>query len=247
MNQSISDQKFHSFNYIDLNKKYEICRQQSQCYLLIPPPQPPIFPKLILYNSSSTLTNHQQYTQSFFIILNICIALISICLLVFLLGVIFQFYHKLRQYHRRTKHTNITDGSISFSKIIPTSCNSLTPLTTTTNQSPSSTMTNIVNQNLEQILRSDDQSSYHNHSTNIYEKIQFSSDHHYCSCCLCVQTYYKQQQQQQQQYISTTYQLMPYYYTYESSSSKIICQNCLLETLHHKQNCFCRNFFVPIK
>ncbi|CAF2831900.1 unnamed protein product [Rotaria sp. Silwood2] len=243
MNQSLSYREIHSFNNINLYQKYEICRQQSQCYLLIPPPQPPIFPKLILNNSSSILINYRQHTQSFFIILSIFIALISLCLLVFLFGIIFQFYRKLRQRHHQTKHTNINDGSISFSRIVPTSYNSLTPLTTTTNQSPSSTMTNILNQSLQQNLPFNDQSSYHNHTTNTHEKIQLSSDHHYCSCCFYVQAYYKQQQQ----YISTTEQLMPYYYTCQSSPSKIVCQNRLLETLHRKQNCFCHNFFVPIK
>ncbi|CAF0889486.1 unnamed protein product [Rotaria sp. Silwood1] len=245
MNQSLSNRKFHSFNSINSYQTYEICRQQSQCYLLIPPPQPPIFPQLIVNNLLPTLTNHQQQTQSFFITLSIFITLISIGLL-FLLGIIFQFYRKLRQRHRQTKRTNISDGLISFSKIIPTSYNSLTPLTTITNQSPSSAMTNVFNRSLQQNLPSDDQLSYHNHTTNTYEKIQLSSEYHYCSCCICVHTYSKPQQRQQSN-ISTTHQLTPYYYKCESSSSKIVCQKCLLENLHRKQNCFCHNFFIPIK
>ncbi|CAF0967477.1 unnamed protein product [Rotaria sp. Silwood1] len=86
MNQSLSNRKFHSFNSINSYQTYEICRQQSQCYLLIPPPQPPIFPQLIVNNLLPTLTNHQQQTQSFFITLSIFITLISIGLL-FLLGI----------------------------------------------------------------------------------------------------------------------------------------------------------------
>jgi len=87
MNQSLSDIELHSFNNIDVFQKYEICRQQSQCYLLNPPPRPPIFPKLILINPSSTLTNLRQWTDSFFIIFGIFITLIFTCLLLFLFGV----------------------------------------------------------------------------------------------------------------------------------------------------------------
>jgi len=166
MNQSLLNPEFNS---------YELCRQQSQCYLLIPPPEPPIFPKLIL-----TKNLHQQI-DSFFIIFVVFITLTSACLLLFLLDIKFQFYRKFR----RTK-----DKPSSFSSIVPTFYNSLTP---TTNQSPS-------------------------HPINIYEEIRLSSDYyHYQMPC------------------------------YELSPSKIICQNCLLETLHRKQQCVCHNFFVPIK
>jgi len=85
MNQSLSDRKFHSLDDINLLEKYHICRQQSQCYLLIPPPpHPPIFPKLTFTNSSSILINLRQRTDSCYIILGIFIALISTCLFLFL-------------------------------------------------------------------------------------------------------------------------------------------------------------------
>ncbi len=87
MNQSLSDLELYSFNDINLFQKYEICRQQSQCYLLIPPPQLPIFPKLFLTNPPSTLINIRQRTDSFFIIFGIFITLIFTCLLLFLLSV----------------------------------------------------------------------------------------------------------------------------------------------------------------
>src|SRR5689334_2834978 len=72
MNQSLLNPEFDS---------YILCRQQSQCYLLIPPPQPPILPKLIL-----TKNLHQQI-DSFFIIFIVIITLISTCLLLFLLDI----------------------------------------------------------------------------------------------------------------------------------------------------------------
>jgi hypothetical protein len=87
MNQSLLDLEFHVFNDINLFQKYEICRQQSPCYLLNPPPQLPIFPKLILNNPPSTLTHLRQRTDSFFIIFGIFITLISICFLLFLLNI----------------------------------------------------------------------------------------------------------------------------------------------------------------
>ena len=59
---------------LNLFQIYELCQQQSQCYLLIPPPQPPIFPKLD--NSSSTLINFHQRLDSLFIILGIFIPLL---------------------------------------------------------------------------------------------------------------------------------------------------------------------------
>ncbi len=106
----------------------------------------------------------------------------------------------------------------------------------------------------QQHLNSDDTSPSHHESTNIYEEIRPSLDrHHHCCCCSCTVAHY----QQQQQYRSTNHQLTPHYYTCEPSSlsntSTIVCQGCLLETLHRKQhtnstmNCACRNFFVPIK
>lgn len=72
MNQSLSD--------INLIQKYEICRQQSQCYHLNPPPQPPIFPKLISPNPSLTI-------HSFSIIFVAFIILITTCLLLFLFNI----------------------------------------------------------------------------------------------------------------------------------------------------------------
>lgn len=81
MNQTLLfDQYPYSFKRISLIKKYELCRQQSPCFLLIPPPQPPMLPALILNNSSFTSTNHQHTSHSFFIILSLFIPLISICL-----------------------------------------------------------------------------------------------------------------------------------------------------------------------
>ncbi|CAF4920261.1 unnamed protein product [Rotaria socialis] len=236
MNQSASSDR-KSLLLFNLIQQYEMCRQQSQCYGLIPPPQPPMLPELILDNSSFTLANHRQYTKSFFITLTMCIVLISICLL----SVIFQFYYKLRQHHHQTKHTNLADDVATFSRIAPSSYDSLTPLTTATDQSPLSTIASMFNLNHQQVLPSDDQSFYHNHSPNIYEKIRLPSDHYYCSCYLCVQAYHHHHHQQQQQYITSIHQLTPYYYTCESSSpsSHIVCQNCLLDNLHqaNEYNC----------
>jgi hypothetical protein len=139
-----------------------------------------------------------------------------------------------------------------------------TPLTSTTithNQYPSLTMTNNSNLSLQmtqsqQHLNSDETSSSHHNSTNIYEEIRPSFNRHQCCCC-CSCTLAHYQQQQQHQYISTNCQSTPHYYTCEppslSTPSTIVCQTCLLETLHRKQhttsnrNCACHNFFVPIK
>jgi hypothetical protein len=107
----------------------------------------------------------------------------------------------------------------------------------------------------QQRLNSDDTSPSHHESTNIYEEIRPTLDrHHHCCCCSCTVAYY---QQQQKQYMSTNRQSTPHYYTCEtpslSTASTIVCQGCLLETLHRKQhtnatmNCPCHNFFVPIK
>lgn len=151
-----------------------------------------------------------------------------------------------------------------FSQVAPTSYGCLTPLTTTTtiahNQYPSLRMTHNSNLSLhmahsQQHLNSDEtSSSSHHNSTNIYEEIRPSYDRHPCCCCCsCTLAYY----QQQKQYIPTNHQLTPHYYTCEppslSTTSTIVCQTCLLETLHRKQhtashmNCACHNFFVPIK
>ncbi|CAF0930743.1 unnamed protein product [Rotaria sp. Silwood1] len=159
------------------------------------------------------------------------------------------------------------DGCASFSSVIPTSYECSTPLTTTTtiahNQYPSLAMTNNSNLSLhllhsQQYLNSDEISLSHHNSTNIYEEIRPTTFDHHCCCCSCTLAYYqKQQQQQQQQCISNNRQLTPHYYTCEppslSTTSTIVCQSCLLETLHRKQqttstiNCACRNFFIPIK
>jgi len=281
-------------------QKYELCRKQSACYLLVPPPRPPTIPELFLTttcklssSSSSTLTNLRQrttdssYLTIILIILGILITITSTCLILFLLGVKFRFHHKLRYRHRRTagiasvnssiretnnsdvafiKTTNTNgnrgiggDGCASFSSVAPTSYDCITPLTTTTiahNQYPSLTMTNNSNLSLHMTHCQDDTSPSHHDSTNIYEEIRPSFDRHRCCCCCsCTLAHYRQQQQQQN--ISTNHRLTPHYYTCEppslSTASTVVCQTCLLETLHRKQhttstmNCACRNFFVPIK
>ncbi len=81
MNQSLLNLALYSV------QKYEICRQQSQCYLLLPPPQPPVLPKLILINSSSTFKNLHYRTDPVLIIFGIFITLISAGLLLFLLSI----------------------------------------------------------------------------------------------------------------------------------------------------------------
>ncbi len=112
-------------------------------------------------------------------------------------------------------------------KIVPRSYNSLTSLTTTTNESPSLPMTHKSNRSLPQYLNADNRTFYHNHSINLYEEIRLPSDYHYYSHTL-----------------ACNHHLRP---SYELSSSKIVCQNCLFETLHRKQRCLCQNFFIPIK
>ena len=100
MNRTISDLKISSFNDVNHLQKYEICRKQSACYLLAPPPRPPTIPELFLTtsckissSSPSILTNLRQRTTdpSYFtiitIILGVLIALTSTCLILFLLGV----------------------------------------------------------------------------------------------------------------------------------------------------------------
>ncbi|UJR28158.1 hypothetical protein I4U23_009412 [Adineta vaga] len=155
------------------------------------------------------------------------------------------------------------DGCASFSSTAQTSYGCLTPLTTTTtiapNQYPSLTMIHNSNLSLhmahsQQNLHSDDISSHRN-STNIYEEIRPTYDRHPCCCCCsCTLAHYQQQQYPSN---SNNHQLMPHYYTCEPpslpASSTIVCQSCLLATLHRKQsktstvNCACHNFFVPIK
>lgn len=147
---------------------------------------------------------------------------------------------------------------------MPMSYDCLTPLTMTTlahNQYPSLRMTHPSNSSLlltrsQQHLNSDgpSSSSTHLHSANVYEEVCPPSDRlQCCGCCSCSLTHY----QQQQQLMSTARQITPHYYTCEapsvSNASTIVCQSCLLETLHRKQqasstmNCACRHFFVPIK
>ena len=142
----------------------------------------------------------------------------------------------------------------------------LTPLTMTTlthNQYPSLRMTHQSNSTLlmtrsQQHLNSEEPSSSSTHlnSANIYEEVCPPSDRRQCcGCCSCSVTHY--QQQQQQQLMSTARQITPHYYTCDppalSNTSTIVCQSCLLETLHRKQqatstmSCACRHFFVPIK
>jgi len=136
----------------------------------------------------------------------------------------------------------------------------------THNQYPSLTMMNKSNLSLHMVhsqhhLNSDETSaSSHHESANVYEEIRppFDRHQHHCHCCSCTLTYYQHhQQQQQQQSYTSNHSLTPHYYTCEPPSlatpSTIVCQNCLLQTLHRKQqthstmNCACRNFFVPIK
>ncbi|CAF0886175.1 unnamed protein product [Rotaria sordida] len=127
MNRTLSNLKISSFNDVNHLQKYEICRKQSACYLLIPPPRPPTIPELFLtttcklsLSSSSTLTNFRQRTTTdssyltiISIILGILIALTSTCLILFLLGVKFRFHYKLRYHHRRrTTDINSVNSSI---------------------------------------------------------------------------------------------------------------------------------------
>ena len=100
MNQTSSNFKIGSLYDINHFQKYEICRKQSACYLLVPPPRPPIIPKLFLTStcklsssSSTTLANFRHrtidspYLTIISIILGILIALTSTCLILFLLDV----------------------------------------------------------------------------------------------------------------------------------------------------------------
>lgn len=100
MNQTLSDLQISSFNDVNHLQIYETCRKQSACYLLAPPPRPPTIPELFLTTtcrisstSPSILTNLRQrstdasYLTIIAIILGIFIALISTCLILFLLGV----------------------------------------------------------------------------------------------------------------------------------------------------------------
>lgn len=100
MNRTLSDLKISSFNDVNHLQKYEMCRKQSACYLLAPPPRPPTIPELFLTTtcklsstSSPTLTNLRQrttdssYLTLLSIILGVLIALASACLILFLLVV----------------------------------------------------------------------------------------------------------------------------------------------------------------
>ncbi|CAF3329605.1 unnamed protein product [Rotaria socialis] len=306
MNRTLSNLKISSFYDVNHLQKYELCRKESPCYLLSPPPRPPSIPELFLTttcklssSSSSTLTNLRQrsttdssYLTIISIILGILIALTSTCLILFLLGVKFRFHYKLKYRHRRTtdvnsvnssiretnnsdvtfiKATNTNgnfgsnssnggaDGCTSFSSVLPIAYECSTPLTTTTmanNQYPSLTMTNNSNLSLhmihsQQYRTSNETSLSHLDSTNIYEEIRPPFDRHSCCCCCsCTLAHY-----QKQHCISSNHQLTPHYYTCEPQqpSSNIVCQTCLIESFHRKQNstltmsCVCRNFFVPIK
>lgn len=139
----------------------------------------------------------------------------------------------------------------------------LTPLTSMTmirNGYPSLRINEQSNSSLNiaasrQRLQVDDNSLSRRDSINIYEEIRPPIDRHQCCCCCsCTMNHY----QQQQQLLQSSRQLTPHYYTCEpanqSNPSTIVCQSCLLETLHRKQqttsssmNCACRHFFVPIK
>jgi hypothetical protein len=100
MNRTLSDLKISSFNDVNHLQKYELCRRQSACYLLAPPPRPPTIPELFLTTTcklssttSSTLTHLRQrttdssYLTIISIIFGVLIALTSTCLILFLLGV----------------------------------------------------------------------------------------------------------------------------------------------------------------
>jgi hypothetical protein len=100
MNRTSPDLKISSLNDLNHLQKYDLCRKQSACYLLTPPPRPPTIPELFLTttcklssSSSSTLTNLRQrttdssYLTIISIILGILIALTSTCLILFLFGV----------------------------------------------------------------------------------------------------------------------------------------------------------------
>lgn len=309
MNRTLSDLRLSVLNDVNHLQKYETCREQSKCYLLAPPPRPPTIPELFLTsstcqlssaNSPSILGNLRPRSDSsnltiISIVVGLLIAMTSTCLILFLFGVKFRFYKKLRSCQRRsaditsvnssiretnnsdvafikTATTNTTtntgdaasrnsaDGSTSFSNIpaIPYEC--LTPLTSTTlvhNVYPSfrtndQTMSSLNRMNSRQNLTSDESPSSHRNSINIYEEIRPPIEHPSCYCCCsCTMNHY------QRQCLQTTRQLTPHYYTCEpqnhSSSSAVVCQSCLLETLHRKQqntttmNLACRHFFVPIK
>lgn len=108
MNQTLSNLKISSFYDVNHLQKYEICRKESACYLLSPPPRPPSIPELfskasckLSLSSSPTLTNLHQHTTTdpwyltlIPIILGILIALTSTCLILFLLGLKYE-YHNL--------------------------------------------------------------------------------------------------------------------------------------------------------
>ena len=135
--------------------------------------------------------------------------------------------------------------SIHLFQVVPISYDCLTPLTNTT-----------LAANSYPTLRLHHPLNPPDNSTNVYEEIRPSFDRQQCHCCCsCASANHYNQQQ----YASTLRQLTPHYYTCEpapsisSTSTSIICQSCLLETLHRKKqapstmNCACRHFFMPIK
>ncbi|UJR21291.1 hypothetical protein I4U23_024383 [Adineta vaga] len=227
-------------NYIDHFQKYEICRKQSQCYRLRPPPKLPIFPKLIITNSSSTSTDFPLNLDFYFILLGIIISMISICFLFILFVVKVRIYRKIQQNHRQTNTTSIIDTSTSLPSIFPTSYNSLTPITLTTNRSPSLLMINKLNSTHPLYSNSDTQLSCHNRSINTYEITRLATNHQHCSCCSCTLEYY-----QNLRYLHTSRPVPTYHYSCISPVSD--CQHSISKNSHYKQQCLCQNFFVPIK
>lgn len=86
MNQSLISLELHSVDSINRFYDYETCRQQSSCYLLLPPPRPPILPKLTLTNPSLSVTNLHQRMNSLLIIFALLITLFSTFALLFYLN-----------------------------------------------------------------------------------------------------------------------------------------------------------------
>ncbi|CAF0874726.1 unnamed protein product [Adineta ricciae] len=216
MNQSI-------WNQIQI---YEICRQHSHCYRLRPPPRLPIFPKLLPTNSPSTSTYSFLNIDVYLILSGIVLSLISICFLLIVFVIKIQIYRKTRkQHHQKTNDTNHIKTSTSLPSIFRTSYKSFTPITLTTNQSPSLLVINQSNSNSETHL------PYHNHSLNIYDVARLSSNHRHCSCCSCALSYYENSHS-----IYTSRPIPMYYYPCRSSKRS-----------HGRHKCLCQNFFMPIK
>ncbi|CAF4761178.1 unnamed protein product, partial [Rotaria socialis] len=155
-----------------------------------------------------------------------------------------------------TNNSNLSLHMIHSQQYRTSNETSLSHLDMANNQYPSLTMTNNSNLSLhmihsQQYRTSNETSLSHLDSTNIYEEIRPPFDRHSCCCCCsCTLAHY-----QKQHCISSNHQLTPHYYTCEPQqpSSNIVCQTCLIESFHRKQNstltmnCVCRNFFVPIK